>query len=116
MDGADSSVNRVGTVGDPHLDLDQELVVPDYDDDATTAESSPQAPADPAACIAEFKAKREKHERWTLAVILNVFLIANMGSMLLANIAVWNTDADTNPFKAVVNGTLQWTEDGLGFQ
>ena len=82
VDGADSAVNTVGTVGDPHL-LDQELVVPDYDDDAETAEP-PAAPTDPAACIADFKAKREKHERWALAVILNAFLIANMGSMLLA--------------------------------
>jgi hypothetical protein len=48
-----------------------------------------------------------------LAVILNVFLIANMGSTLLATLAVRNPDADTNPFKEVVNGTLQWTEDGL---
>eukprot|EP01046_Picozoa_sp_COSAG06_P056466 COSAG06_NODE_10690_length_1635_cov_2.582031_1_plen_399_part_10 len=116
VDGTDSAVNAVGTVGDPHLDLDQELVVPDYDDDdddAKTAESSPQAPADPAACIAEFKAKREKHERWALAVILNVFIIADMGAMLLLQLAVWNPDADTNPFKEVVNGTLQYTEDGF---
>ena len=105
VDGADSAVNTVGTVGDPHLLVDQELVVPDYDDEAETAES-PAAPADPAACIADFKAKREKHERWALAVILNVFLIANMGSMLLTTLAVWDTDADTNPLKEVVNGTL----------
>jgi hypothetical protein len=111
VDGADSAVNTVGTVGDPHL-LDQELVVPDYDDEAETAEP-PAAPTDPAACIADFKAKREKHERWALAVILNAFLIANMGSMLLTTLAVRNPDADTNPFKEVVNGTLQWTEDGL---
>jgi hypothetical protein len=111
VDGADSAVNTVGTVGDPHL-LDQELVVPDYDDDAETA-GSPAAPADPAACIAEFKAKREKHERWALAVILNVFLIVNMGSVLLATVAVRNPDADTNPFKELVNGTVQWTEDGF---
>ena len=89
VDGADSSVNTVGTVGDPHVDLDQELVVPDYDDDDETAEPSPQAPADPAACIAEFKAKREKHERWALAVILNVFLIVAMGPMLLLVLAAW---------------------------
>jgi hypothetical protein len=36
VDGADSAVNTVGTVvGDPHL-LDQELVVPDYDDEPET--------------------------------------------------------------------------------
>ena len=110
VNGADSAVNTVGTVGDPHL-LDQELVVPDYDDEAETAEP-PAAPTDPAACIADFKAKREKHERWALAVILNVFLIAYMGSMLLATLAL-DSDADTNPFKELVNGTLQWTEDGL---
>eukprot|EP01043_Picozoa_sp_COSAG02_P067962 COSAG02_NODE_11112_length_1791_cov_1.624704_1_plen_451_part_01 len=111
VNGVNSDDNTVGTVGDPHL-LVQELVVPDYDDDAETAESSPRAPADPAACIAEFKAKREKHERWALAVILNVCLIAFVGPMLLAGLAVWNPDADTNPFKELVNGTLQWTEDG----
>eukprot|EP01046_Picozoa_sp_COSAG06_P042398 COSAG06_NODE_5396_length_3507_cov_4.848298_4_plen_275_part_00 len=115
MDVADSDVGTglqqsSGNDGnDPHL-LDEELVIPDYDD-AETAES-PAAPVDPAACIAEFKQKREKHERWALGVILNVFVVIWIGSMVLTTWAVRDNDPATNPFKEDINGTAELTETG----
>ena len=113
VDVADSDVGTGGlqqsSGNDPHH-LDEELVIPDYDD-VETAES-PAAPVDPAACIAEFKQKREKHERWALGVILNVFVVISFSAMVLTTWAVRNNDPATNPFKEDINGTVEWTETG----
>jgi hypothetical protein len=109
VDGADSAVNTVGTVGDPHL-LDQELVVPDYDNDETA--ESPAASANPAACIAEFKAKREKRERVALGAVFNALLV--LVSLSVAGLAwvSYDHNPETNPFVTSKNGTITFTSTG----
>jgi hypothetical protein len=109
VNGADSAVNTVGTVGDPHL-LDQELVVPDYDNDETA--ESPAASANPAACIAEFKAKREKRERVALGAVFNALLV--LVSLSVAGLAwvSYDHNPETNPFVTSKNGTITFTSTG----
>ena len=104
-----NSISSGPYAGRKSWDMEEELVaVPDSD-----ASPAAEGTDDPATRIAEFKQKREKHERWGLAAILNVLLLLNIGSMVISQWMLRDHNPQTNPFREDVNGTSHFTESGL---
>jgi hypothetical protein len=102
--------SRVGVGGDLQSGDSSELVVPDYGGvDAGGDDAEPVPASDPSALIAEFKAKREKHETWGLMVVLTVLVVIYVGLPALQYV----DDPDVNPFKEDINGTVQLTPTGV---